>query len=182
MSDELSLTHRDGLPDALRVLLDAYPRADWPGHSNFGGLVQFWLDRHLMFRRLCATLQADAQAAVDGEMDPQKYRARVSQLGGMLVNQLHGHHQIEDAHYFPVLMQIETRLERGFNILDRDHHDLDGLLSRFTDKANAVLQGGAAGPLLTEVEGFETFLNRHLEDEEDLVVPVILKHGPEGLT
>ena len=100
----------------------------------------------------------------------------------MLVGQLHGHHRIEDTQYFPVLSRLETRLDRGFAILDRDHHALDALLGRFTESANAVLQGrGEAGAFLDELGAFEGFLNRHLEDEEDLVVPVILKHGPDGL-
>jgi len=45
------LRHRKGLPDALRVLLEQYPRALWESHQNFDGLTRFWLERHLMFRR-----------------------------------------------------------------------------------------------------------------------------------
>ena len=45
MSD-LNLETRDGLPEALRVLLEAFPREVWEGHENFGQLVRFWLDRH----------------------------------------------------------------------------------------------------------------------------------------
>ena len=35
--------------------------------------------------------------------------------------------------------------------------------------------------MLTEVEKLGPFLTRHLDDEEDLIVPVILKHGPDAL-
>ena len=182
MDTALTLARRDRLPEALRVLLDDFPRSGWEAHPNFAGLVQFWLERHLMFRRLTAMLEEDAQAAVDRRLDPQQHAARVARFGGMLVQQLHGHHQIEDAHYFPVLARAERTLERGFEILDHDHHDLDGLLARFTDSANGLLQGRAgAGAFLKEVEGFRPFLHRHLTDEEDLIVPVILKHGPDGL-
>ena len=180
--DETDLRMRAGLPEALRALLEAYPRADWQAHPNFAGLVEFWLDRHLMFRRLTGALREDAEAAVDRRMDPQAHAARLSRYGGMLVSQLHGHHQIEDMHYFPVLTRLETPLGRGFEILDRDHHALDDLLARFTESANAVLQGQSGpGPFHEELLSFERFLHRHLEDEEELIVPVILKHGPDGL-
>ena len=182
MNDPTDLTTRDRLPEALRALLRDYPRADWQGHDNFAGLVAFWLDRHLMFRRLTEALRRDAEAAIDRRMDAQSHAARLSRHGGMLVGQLHGHHQIEDMHYFPVLTRLERPLERGFEILDRDHHALDALLGRFTDAANAVLQGkDGPGPFHEELLSFERFLHRHLEDEEDLIVPVILKHGEDGL-
>ncbi|MDJ0821162.1 MAG: hemerythrin domain-containing protein [Paracoccaceae bacterium] len=179
---DLDLTSRKGLPEALRVLLAEFPRPDWEAHANFTGLVQFWMERHVMFRRLTEALREDAEAAVDGRLDPVQHGARLGRLGSMLVQQLHGHHQIEDHHYFPQLIGMERRLSRGFDVLDKDHHALDGLLGRFTEKANAVLQGqGEAGVFHAELVSFEGLLHRHLEDEEDLIVPVLLKHGTGGL-
>ena len=176
------LTDRAQLPEALRVLLEAFPREDWAAHPHFSGLVEFWLDRHEMFRRLCEAMGADAEAVVDGALDPQQMQARLSRYGGALVQQLHGHHQIEDMHYFPLLRRREEALDRGFDILDRDHHAMDGLLQRFADRANGVLRGQVeAGVFREELASFEALLLRHLEDEEDLIVPVILRHGPDGL-
>ncbi len=180
--NETALTDRDRMPEPLRVLLETFPRADWEAHPHFSGLVAFWLDRHLMFRRLITSLQDDAEAAMDRKIDPEAHKARISRFGGALVSQLHGHHQIEDMHYFPVLSGMEPTLLRGFDILDADHHAMDGLLERFTNSANAVLQGTAeAGPFREELLSFGHLLNRHLEDEEDLIVPVILRHGPDAL-
>ena len=187
--DTLSLATRVGLPDALRVLLADYPKDAWQAHRNFTGIVQFWLERHLMFRRLGDMKIAETQQVLDQKADPQAYAARLSRFGGMLLNQLHGHHQIEDQHYFPQLIGMETRLERGFGILDKDHHDLDGLLNRFAEGANRVLNvtandsefRNAAGDFLQDVTGFRGFLERHLTDEEELIVPVLLKHGSDGL-
>jgi len=182
LSDDLDLAKRDRIPEALLELLGAFPRDRWEAHPNFAGLVQFWLERHLMFRKLGSLLREDAEAAVDGRIDPAQYKPRLARYGGMLVSQLHGHHQIEDHHYFPVLSGLEPTLLRGFGILDKDHHAMDGLLNRFTESANAVLQDtGESGDFHSELLSFQHMLNRHLEDEEDLIVPVILKHGPEGL-
>lgn len=186
--DDLALDLRTGLPDALKVLLEDYPRLAWEAHPNFSGLVQFWLERHMMFRKLLDMLTGDAQARLDANMDPGQYAARLSRFGGMLLEQLHGHHQIEDHHYFPQLVTLDDRLTRGFGILDKDHHAMDGLLSRFADGANLVLREGDAAQarehtarFLGELTGFQSMLLRHLEDEEDIIVPVILKHGPAGL-
>lgn len=180
--DDLDLASRTRMPEALRALLAQFPRDGWEAHPHFAGLVQFWLERHMMFRQLTQALQTDVEAALDKKLDPQQHKARLSRYGGMLVGQLHGHHQIEDNHYFPVLSTLEPTLDRGFGILDKDHHAMDGLLDRFTKSANGVLQGqGGEGDFRTELLSFGKMLERHLEDEEDLIVPVILKHGPEGL-
>ena len=182
-TDPLDLTRRDGLPEALRVLAAELPRADWAAHPEFHGLVSFWLERHLAFRRLCAMMAEDARQAIDGRMAPEALARRLSRLGSHLVNDLHGHHQIEDQHYFPRLMPLDPRLARGFDLLERDHDQLDGLIGGFVTSANRVLAAGGqgAGPFLDDLTRFSTLLERHLEDEEELIVPVILRHGPEGL-
>jgi hemerythrin-like domain-containing protein len=104
----------------------------------------------------------------------------VSAIGGHLVQDLLGHHQIEDDAYFPQMVQLERRLGRGFDILDRDHHALDALLDGFVKSANQALQAkdsrAAAGRFREGLMPFERQLIRHLQDEEDLIIPVILKH------
>lgn len=179
------LAQREKLPDALRVLLEQYPRALWQSHQNFDGLTRFWLDRHLMFRRALAQWQDDTQAFLDKGRDARAHGQMTARIGGFLINELHGHHHIEDAHYFPVLSAAETRLARGFELLDEDHHALDGELQALTEAANTHLrrlsQGegatDSAGAMLQRLNGFGRFLDRHLIDEEELVVPVILHHA-----
>lgn len=189
MNDPLGLATRTGLPDALRVLAEGYPRAGWESHGNFDELTRFWLDRHLMFRRLQGELVADARAVLDANADPMRFAQRTSRLAGMMISQLHGHHQIEDHHYFPLLSARDMRLVRGFDLLDADHHALDATLSALTDAANAALRAisdGAAhmdrvAAYLGEVEGLGRLLDRHLTDEEELVVPILLEYGPVQL-
>ena len=185
---EWALEIRSGLPDALRVLLETFPRGSWEGDPGFDGLVRFWLERHLMFRRLLGTLRHDAERRLDLEDDARTYRHRLSRLGGTFVQELHGHHMIEDHHYFPALAVRDARLSRGFELLDADHHALDGLLKTFADKANAVLDAhdeeasrDAVATFLGSVNHAENLLHRHLTDEEELIVPVILKYGTSGL-
>ncbi|NOR32864.1 MAG: hemerythrin domain-containing protein, partial [Sulfitobacter sp.] len=61
-----------------------------------------------------------------------------------------------------------------------------GILSNLANSANTVLQhDGAAGgfvdataALKGQLDAFRPMLNRHLTDEEELVVPVLLKYDP----
>lgn len=167
MPDTLPDLTRDGLPPALRVLVEEYPREAWEAHPEFAGLVQFWLERHMMFRKLGDLLQQDIEGLIDGGMGPRAYGGRLSRFGGMLINQLHGHHQIEDMHYFPALKGFDPRLERGFDILDRDHHEIDPMLHRFAEAANGLLGRldapdgfrDAAGSFHGEVEGVQRVLS-----------------------
>ena len=176
----LALLQRNGLPETLRVLAEAYPRANWEAHANFGEMIRFWMERHAMFRQLTDILKKDAQALMDKQIDFNSYAPRLSQYGGMLLNQLHGHHQIEDQHYFPQLITLDARLEKGFELLETDHEAMDGLLHGMAEGANAVLQGGEIGTFSDRLNGFTTLLNRHLTDEEEIVVPVVLETGFRG--
>lgn len=181
MSD--TLDERTGLPDALKTLLAQHPREGWRSHPEFGPLTQFWLEKHMGFRRVLDALQGDLRARIGGDLDPQAHAMRLSRLGGGFLNELHGHHSIEDHHYFPKLVTHAPGLERGFEILDADHHQLHHELETFADRANAVLrdQADAAPRMEAELERMSRFLDRHLTDEEDLVVPVILKVGEGAL-
>ncbi|WP_394178886.1 hemerythrin domain-containing protein [Yoonia maritima] len=190
MTPELALANRKALPDPLRVLVKEFPCDEWKTNPNYSQLIAFWLDRHLMFRRLLTQLNGDLESVIDGQMDPENYKRGLSRFGGMLINQLHGHHQIEDAQYFPVMANLDKRVSRGFDLLDSDHHAMDGLLSGLAGGANDVLQFDPArkakfkdrlGDLHGILDGFGTMLNRHLIDEEELVVPVLLKYAPEQL-
>ena len=184
---DLDLAARTGLPDALKVLLDAYPRQGWSDDPGFDELIRFWLERHVMFRDVLGRLQDTTRQRLDRSGDPQRFLAELSRYGGFFVNQLHHHHTIEDAHYFPRLAGMDSRIARGFDILDADHHALDTHLQAFVTGANAVLQSDdaarhdAAGRFLAQLDGLEGLLDRHLTDEEDLIVPVILRYGSAGL-
>jgi len=182
---EYSLETRTGLPDGLRVLLDTYPRARWRSDPGSGPLSAFWLQMHLSFREMLAAMTADAAALADGRADPQKTGRRLGQTGGRFLEHLHGHHGIEDQHYFPVMTRIERRLAKGFDLLDADHQALDLHLAGFAGLANTLLrplsQGkaakGEAAAFHAGLIRLNRFLDRHLTDEEDLIIPVLLHHG-----
>ncbi|SFQ96265.1 hemerythrin domain-containing protein [Poseidonocella sedimentorum] len=186
MTADLKLETRKGLPEHLRVLAEKYPAPTWAAHPNFNDLTSFWLERHLMFRQLLDKMIADAEVALDGAPGP-RFGAELSRYGGFFLNQLHHHHMIEDDHYFPQFTALDARLERGFEILDADHHALDAHIRDFGQHTNAVLAAlqapgdkrTALGRLHEVQEDFRKFLHRHLTDEEEIIVPLILEYGPD---
>jgi hemerythrin-like domain-containing protein len=181
--DPLALYQRRALPEEFRIILAQYPRADWAAHPNFNGLAAFWLDRHLNFRAMMAQMQQDTALRLDEQIAAPDYGGRLARLGQRFLGELEGHHAIEDTAYFPQLARLEPRIARGFDILDADHHALHDLIDRFAAGANDVLRAPSdraqrekLANFGTVLAQFDQMLGQHLSDEEDLVVPVVLKH------
>ena len=192
MSDDrgaLSLARREGLPDALRVLLAEYPREAWESHPNLTALMRFWLERHLIFRELEAALLAETRGLLAGDREPREFAAQLARLGNAFLGDLQAHHGIEDLHFFPRLQRLDTRIATGFDLLEADHHEIEPRLQALAERANALLAAireGAptadgAGRLEAELLRLQGFLDRHLTDEEELVVPVILANPDADL-
>jgi hemerythrin-like domain-containing protein len=188
--EALALARRSGWPEDLRVLLTRYPREQWDTHPNLGGMARFWLSRHAMFRELSATIEDITMKFRTGQLSPTEFvRQFVPRLQFML-DQLNVHHQIEDMHYFPIFQAAEARLSRGFDVLEGDHHHIHADMARTAETANALLQAlrGDADRLRRCGDDYTDAsavllkgLIRHLDDEEDLIVPLILDRGEEAL-
>lgn len=188
--DALALARRTGWPEELRVLLARYPREHWVSHANLGGMARFWLSRHAMFRELSSAIENITEKFRNRELPPIEFvRQFIPRLQFML-DQLNVHHQIEDLHYFPIFQAADVRLARGFDVLEGDHRHIHTDMARTAETANALLRAlrgdtetlrrcsddyaAASGVLLRG-------LIRHLDDEEDLIVPLILDRGEEAL-
>lgn len=181
------LAHRSGLPEDLRALVHDFPRTGWEGKT--GAFTTFYLERHEMFRRMTERMRQDAEAMLSGNLTPERHAAMLSRLGGQFLSALHGHHQIEDDHYFPRLMKLQSNVAHAFDLLEADHGEISNALSAFQNDANGAIQAAmneqdireATGAFHEGLLGLETLLARHLEDEEDIVVPLMLKYGEESV-
>lgn len=177
------------MPEEMRLLLNRYPRESWEAHPGFRDKTRQWLGAHLMFRQLAERIRLDTEGYLNKDLGPDDYAGRLSHYGGTLVGNLHGHHGWEDRSYFPELSAADPRFDVGLELLEQDHADLDQVLDDFVRRANRVikltdLDEAQALEEANEVHEtsreIETFLRRHLTDEEDLAVPIILHHRLRG--
>ena len=189
-TETLELARRNGWPEDLRVLIERFPREQWEGHANLGAMARFWLSRHDMFRELSARIEDTAAQFHAGEISAAQFPRQLVPRLQFLLQQLGVHHQIEDLHYFPIFRAAEARLARGFDVLEGDHHAIHADMAATAETANALLRAlngnadalkrcgddyaAASGALLKG-------LVRHLDDEEDLIVPLILERGEDAL-
>jgi iron-sulfur cluster repair protein YtfE (RIC family) len=189
----LDLASRSGWPEDLRILIERFPREQWEGHANLGSMARFWLSRHAMFRELSGTIEGVTANFRNGELAAAEFPRQLVPRLQFLLSQLNVHHQIEDLHYFPIFRAAEDRLARGFDVLEGDHHAIHADMAATAETANALLRALAAnagdadalarcGDDYAQASGsLLKGLIRHLDDEEDLIVPLILDRGEDAL-
>ena len=177
------------LDDSLLFLARKHPRETWPSEPKLGELGGFWLQRHDMFRRLDALIRGAADAAAARETDEVEFRRWLVRHAELMLGGLEEHHHVEDHHYFPVFRRAEPRLARGFDLLDLDHDNLHRAIGGIVDAANAYLrtkpgEGAAREALKRFRDGYVDLgagLIAHLDDEEDLIIPLLIDRGEEAV-
>jgi hypothetical protein len=110
---------------------------------------------------------------------PQDREGRLRPLAAWAVGfgrELELHHTIEDTHYFPAMAE---RLPDVAAVLDRlsgDHHVVDEILDRWTAAATDLADPDvpfepAREEVLVMAVDLRDLLSRHLDVEDDLIVP-----------
>lgn len=190
MSDDgpETLLERGGLPEDLKVLYLSYPRESWNNPHTLGQMGAFWLSRHDMFREFGRMLRGGIDDLREGRVGAEPFARWFAPRLNHFLGDLEGHHQIEDYQYFPLFAAADARLARGFDLLEEDHHLIHRLLERNAEAANAfyrdLLAGSDSLPFSRDAYAAEADvlldgLMRHLEDEEDLLIPLLLDQGEE---
>jgi iron-sulfur cluster repair protein YtfE (RIC family) len=184
------LDTRLGWPSELKFLLERYPREQWMAHANLGQMARFWLQRHNLFRELGTALNDAAMKFREGAVTPQEFQSWFAPRLQFFLQQLHAHHHVEDEHYFPVLRTADRRLVKGFEVLENDHEVLHTGILKSVESANEFLKDLHGGDDKARVTGdgyaevnadLLKKMLRHLDDEEDLIIPLILDRGEEKL-
>ncbi|WP_249693274.1 hemerythrin domain-containing protein [Stappia sp. WLB 29] len=185
------LDRRQGLSEELLYLLRRHPREGWGENADLGDLARFWLTRHDGFRQLGGALTDALTRFREGEVEAMQFGGYFAPRLQHFLTELHHHHMIEDQHYFPVFAAAETRLARGFDILENDHELIHERIGRVIASANGLLgllEGGdrdrirrAADTYAADSDLLVNGLLRHLDDEEDLIVPLMIERGERDL-
>lgn len=171
----------------MLYLRDAFPRERWTGAMP--ETAAFWLQMHAGFRAQQRHM-ADATANWrSGKLDPRGLHAALMPTLQAFLQHLDGHHRVESGHYFPQFRLIEPRIQSGLDLLDRDHDAIHAHLDALFHAAVAFHQAVAAqSPDATDhahqladvLDRAAPGLIRHLDDEEDIVIPLMILKGGSG--
>lgn len=179
------ISTRTQLPDEFQTLLKDYPREAWEKHPDMAPFTQNWLEAHAMFRRLDKIIVKDTQKFLDKSRSGEDFAKRIGFYGGQLVDNLTRHHHFEDEQFFPTISSVTPDFDRGLKMLESDHEALTKAMEDFVISGNSAIDLAvqddaqaidAAGKVLEKAQALQDFLTRHLADEEDLVVPILLHH------
>lgn len=133
------LEGRSGLPGTIAYLRDTYPAPTWREHRNFGELAAFWLQVHASLRDQGNQLQQITQAFRDGTLEANAFQQAFVPRFNQFLQHLEGHHQIEDAAYFPKFRALDPRMQHGFDLLESDHHLIHGAVLTSLDAARQLV-------------------------------------------
>lgn len=180
---------RLGLPDDLLYLARRHPRP-WDTAPGLAGTGEIWLANHGHFRAVTGAIAGFVDRLRGGEAPPDGFVAPFRHRVGGLLSGLDGHHRIEDDYYFPRFMQAEPRLLHGFEIMEDDHHVIHQAIFELSSASRALIEAlgepaerlspdaaRAADAAAGTLGRFRKVLGRHLDDEEDLVIPLLLERA-----
>lgn len=178
------MASRPGLPDDMLYLRADYPRDRW-AEPSLNDIAKHWLQMHAGFRRHQAHMDELVGQWRAQRLDAPNLHRRLIPAVQQFLQHLDAHHNIESGHYFPAMRRVEPRIAHGIDLLDRDHDAIHGRLETLFRDASAfhqlVVDGGQAGDaahrLSDTIVGGQSHLLRHLEDEEDIVIPLIALRG-----
>ena len=153
-----------------------------------GGEARFWMEIHKGLLKASATLPQWCEQLLSLN-DAEALRAlqpRVVSLGAQLIHHAHGHHHIEDEHFFPVFLQRYPELANPIDLLEHDHEVLASVLDNM-EKAVAGMNRPAgagekagrdellvAGEVLHKAAlRLDRLFVRHIGDEEEICLPVL---------
>lgn len=179
------VTTREKLPPAIvKTLLESI-REDWPKHPRYNGMANFWLNIHRNLLHGSVQLADGFEAMLEtppSEIQDALNAQKLKGLGDHVISHLHHHHQIEDHNYFPQFIQLYPNMERAINLLDADHkvleqalHDTQQGLAELT--SDKLIDRDVVAQVAKGSRALEKIITRHLWDEEEIIIPILLEHG-----
>ncbi len=179
------LGERTGLPSEFVWLREGFPRDRWTDVA-LPPVAAHWLQMHDGFRRAGALMDQLVAARRADRVGVRAFHDGLLPTLANFLQHLDGHHNIETGHYFPQFRRVEPRIAAGIDLLDRDHDAVHAHLEILAACGNAFHQAVRAGDAATADDAAQMAdalteasqpLLRHLDDEEDIVIPLMARHG-----
>lgn len=181
------LGKRNGLPDNLRELLKKYPRDTWGDDILNGNWVGYWLGRHSVFKEISLAINQSLQKILDNNISINKFLNDYVQLMNLMLKNLNSHHTVEDNYIFPKFSQKIEKFSYGLDLLENDHHLIHSCIDNVILEGNSLIKTinnnktldikKVVGSYKVVNDEFNKLLMAHLNDEEDLLIPLVVKHG-----
>ncbi len=181
---EYHVNKRKKLPSSIQETLLESMRSEWQNHPRFGGKASFFMRIHRDLIDGAAELSRGVEQLLDvpsNDIGETIARMNLLPFSKNLISFAHHHHEIEDHGYFPEFGRIYPELNRGLSLLDGDHKELDAALDDTQMALNKLNGPSITRDQLAELhkgsKGLESILNRHIWDEEEVIIPIFLRHG-----
>lgn len=193
-STENHVMTRVGISQALRETLFELPREQWGQNPGFHEEPLFWLQIHRGLLQASATLPEQCKVLLNHpDSDPQGEAFRVIfEFASRLVHHAHQHHHIEDSHFFPLFTQRFPELIHPIMLLDGDHKVLSEVLDDM-EQATRLMYAASCDSsrlastsqrlidnMLASATSLDTLFRRHISDEEEICIPIMLKMNSPG--
>mmetsp|Transcript_79376 Transcript_79376/g.171557 ORF Transcript_79376/g.171557 Transcript_79376/m.171557 type:complete len:127 (-) Transcript_79376:104-484(-) len=111
----------------------------------------------------------------DANPTDKQFRAYAQVLQALLGN-FKAHHSIEEYAMFPKIAKVSEVQNKRVALLENDHHVLDSLMEQLNQYCNTHKYQ----ELRCKTPDFCYLMNRHLEDEEDIIIPLMLQNFDFG--
>ena len=178
------ILQREGLSANIRETLLESTRDQWAVHPRYGGKDGFFMNIHRDLLKGSAYRSNGLERmldAPDSDLTESSAISEITDFGRRLIGFAHHHHDIEDHGYFPQFTVLCPQLDRAMKLLDGDHrvleealHDTEGALQELK---NLSATRDRLANLHNGSKALESILNRHIRDEEEIIIPIFLKHA-----
>ena len=173
---------RQGLPEEVRSRLITLPRDEWREHENYLISNARPLQRnHNSLKRQARHYHASLEQVLNQRESASAYTdgmIEVERVGKSLLRNLHSHHGYEDSSVFPVLRRDHPRLTVGFDLLEQDHGVLEASLEELDSNLRRFAQKKPATQVISEAHAPADkpirLPHRHMDDEEEIIMPIYL--------
>lgn len=176
------------LPESVRQALVPLEREHWQAHDNFlTSDARALLRNHASLKRQARQYRGALEHLLNLPDHARESEGTLRLLPVIqhhlqsLLRSLHSHHGFEDSSVFPVIKLQHPRLGQAIDLMEQDHLVLDQLLGTLHQRSQlpplALQSVSEVESARQEADHLEQLLHGHMQNEEEILVPLYLVYG-----